>query len=362
MKYSSYLAGAGAILCWASLAAAIGESLRAVPPETVLFWGLLAAGTALGLRELARKGRRALSWPGWRVALYGVAGIWGYHTLLVLALANAPLVEANILNYTWTLWIVVLGSLLPGHRFTGRIVLAGLLGFAGVVLTIAGESLLGGERPLSFGGHAGGFALALAASLTWSTFTVFMRRVVPAGQENMALYCLLSAGMAGVFLLARGAPLAVAWEHAGVLAYLGLVPMGLSFVLWERAARDCNMQVLGLMSFFTPVLSTFILSAISGAPVGPDGQTLEPGNAHLQARWCLAIIAQSLEGVGATMAHVVRTRMFVTDISQWSAFAQAHHEAFRDHPPATSMVEVQRLIVPDMLIEIEADAIWRPLE
>ena len=262
-----YLCGAGAIACWASLASAIGESLRALAPETVLFWGLLVAGLALAAADALRGRRPVLPWPGWRVAAYGVYGIWGYHTLLVLSLAAAPPVEANVLNYTWTLWIVLLGALLPGHHFTARMTLAGLLGFAGVALVI------GGERWSAGGLHAGagalpGYGLALAAALCWSTFTVFMRRVVPAGEAQMALFCLLAAGAALAFLWLRGAPLAVPWRAVPVLLYLGLVPLGLSFVLWERAAQGAQMQVLGLMSFATPPLSTLLLSAVLGVPLG----------------------------------------------------------------------------------------------
>ena len=60
------------------------------------------------------------------------------------------------------------------------------------------------------------------------------------------------------------------------------------------------------------------------------------------------------------MRHVVRTRMLVTDISHSAEFGRAHHEFFHDHPPATTMVEVRSLIHPDMLIEIEADAVVEP--
>lgn len=262
-----YLSGGGAILCWATLAASIGESLRDLAPETLLFWGLLIAGIALTGWEMLRNRRMSLTWPGWRGALFGIFGIWGYHTLLVLAFAHAPHMEANILNYTWTLWIVMLGSLLPGHRFTGRILAGGLFGFAGVALVIGGDRLLGGRVEL--GGYALGFALALAASLTWSSFTVFLRLMVPGGRENMALFCLLAAGMALGFLLLRGAPLGLALEHLPGVAFFGLVPLGLSFALWERAALQANMQILGLMSFFTPVLSTLMLALVSGAAIAP---------------------------------------------------------------------------------------------
>jgi isochorismate pyruvate lyase len=93
------------------------------------------------------------------------------------------------------------------------------------------------------------------------------------------------------------------------------------------------------------------------APVAVGGGVHAPGDAYEQARRCLQIIDQALQGLGATTADVVRTRMFVTDISRWQDFGRAHGEFFAAHPPATTMVEVRALIDPAMLIEIEADAV-----
>jgi len=92
------------------------------------------------------------------------------------------------------------------------------------------------------------------------------------------------------------------------------------------------------------------------AAVDDKGETVAPGNAYEQARRCLEIIDKALKELGATLAHVVRTRLFVTDISRWEEYGQAHQEAFKDYRPATTMVEVNSLINPDMLIEVEADA------
>jgi enamine deaminase RidA (YjgF/YER057c/UK114 family) len=98
--------------------------------------------------------------------------------------------------------------------------------------------------------------------------------------------------------------------------------------------------------------------AVSGsAPVGADGELVGPGDPYLQAKRCIEIIAAALAEVGADLSDVIRTRMFVTDISLWEEFARAHQEAFADVTPATSMVEISRLIGDGMLIEIEADAI-----
>ncbi|MDH3206217.1 MAG: RidA family protein [Gemmatimonadota bacterium] len=93
------------------------------------------------------------------------------------------------------------------------------------------------------------------------------------------------------------------------------------------------------------------------AAVNPDGTVHAPGDGYEQARRCLEIIERALADVGARMDQVTRTRMFVTDIDRWEEYGRAHGEVFAEHPPTTSMIEIRRLIHPDMLIEIEADAV-----
>jgi len=93
------------------------------------------------------------------------------------------------------------------------------------------------------------------------------------------------------------------------------------------------------------------------APVNDDGSVHAPGDAYAQALRCFEIIGRALEPLGADLADVTRTRMFVTDIERWAEYGRAHRETFGAHPPTTTMVEVRRLIDPAMLIEIEADAI-----
>jgi enamine deaminase RidA (YjgF/YER057c/UK114 family) len=90
---------------------------------------------------------------------------------------------------------------------------------------------------------------------------------------------------------------------------------------------------------------------------GPDGKLVGAGDAYAQARQAIENVAAALARAGASLEHVVRTRIYVTDIGQWEAVGRAHGEAFGAIRPASTMVEVSRLVDPAMLVEIEADAV-----
>ncbi|WP_019914820.1 RidA family protein [Paenibacillus sp. HW567] len=96
---------------------------------------------------------------------------------------------------------------------------------------------------------------------------------------------------------------------------------------------------------------------VAGTTAMQGGEVVGKGNPYEQTRFILQLIEKALGDLGAGLSHVVRTRMFVTDISKWEEFGRAHGEFFKDIQPVATMVEVKALIDPELLIEIEVEAV-----
>lgn len=115
---------------------------------------------------------------------------------------------------------------------------------------------------------------------------------------------------------------------------------------WEERVGYCRALRAGNQIFVTGT-----------APVAEGGGVHAPGDAEAQAARCLELIEAALRQLGASRENIVRTRIFVTDISRWEEYGRAHAAFFGAHRPCTTMVEVRALIDPEMLVEIEADAL-----
>jgi enamine deaminase RidA (YjgF/YER057c/UK114 family) len=126
----------------------------------------------------------------------------------------------------------------------------------------------------------------------------------------------------------------------------------------DRAGRRCassGSKWEPIMGYSRAVRSGNVIAVTGTVGINADGTYTKSMEA--QARRSLAIIRAAIEALGGRLEHVIRTRMFVTDVSQWQEVAKAHGEVFGEIRPATSILEVAKLIDADAMIEIEADAI-----
>ncbi len=126
----------------------------------------------------------------------------------------------------------------------------------------------------------------------------------------------------------------------------------------ERCGRKCassGSKWEPIMGYSRAVRSGNVIAVTGTVGINADGTYAK--SMGEQTRRSLAIITAALEALGADLKHVIRTRMFVTDVSKWEEVARVHGEVFAEIRPATSILEVPRLIDKDALIEIEADAV-----
>ncbi|MCB1547651.1 MAG: EamA family transporter [Hyphomicrobiaceae bacterium] len=253
------LRGIVAIVLWAGLAT-LTTLARPVPPfqlAAMTFAIAAVLGLLLGWRQGVRLAE--LQRVPIRAWVLGIYGLLGFHACYFFSLSAAPAVEANLINYTWPLLIVVMSGLLPASLGGGRLRwwhLAGaLLGFAGTVL------LLGAGERAQLSGSFAGYAAAFASAFIWSSYSVASRLFPGVPNHAVTGYC------AGTALGALGLHLALettVWP-AVATAWLAIVaagvgPVGLAFFLWDDGVKHGHIRVLGVASYATPLLSTLLLN------------------------------------------------------------------------------------------------------
>ncbi len=256
-----YLYALGAVLCWASLPAATGSGLDGLSVPELLFFSFVPAAVYLAAQEMLLSRRLALPWPDAKLTLLGIVGIFGYHAVYYLALDHAPLIEGAILTTTWSFWIVVFSSILAKKRLPLAVLAVALVGLFGAGLVVSGGRALVFETR-----HLTGYALALGCGLIWSGFSVALSRLRPTRDYMPAFTILAALCSAVVYILDMPGSLPASSALASAV-YLGLVPLGLSFTLWNRAVTTGNMTIIGYLSYLTPPLAVLLAALIRGADV-----------------------------------------------------------------------------------------------
>ncbi|WP_348708025.1 DMT family transporter [Acidovorax soli] len=244
----------GAIALWASLAS-LGVSLTHIPP-------FLLTGITLIIGSVP-------AWPfvlrdpsQWRIPMrtlaLGVYGLFAYHFLLFIALRHAPPVEANLVNYLWPLFIVVLAPVvLPGVALRVPHVVAALLGFGGAAIAIVGGRELSGTL-------AWGYIPAAAAAFIWATYSLMTKRVTAFPTTAIGLFGLVSGALSLLCHVLLEPSVTLQARDWSLLTVLGLGPLGGAFYLWDKALKLGDARHIGILSYITPLASTTLLIVVSG--------------------------------------------------------------------------------------------------
>ena len=247
----------GAIALWATLAS-LGVSLKHIPPFLLTGVALLV-GSLLALPVVLRDPRQ---WriPAATLAL-GVYGLFGFHFLLFIALRLAPPVEANLVNYLWPLFMVVLAPLfLAGVRLRAPHVVAALLGFAGAAIAILGAR----DGGAATGGWSWGYLPALASAFIWASYSLLTQRVKPFPTAAIGLFGAVSGVLSLLCHWALEPQVLLSGRDWLLLAVMGLGPLGAAFFLWDKALKGGDARQIGILSYLTPLCSTALLMLVSG--------------------------------------------------------------------------------------------------
>ena len=247
------LIGFIAILLWSLLALFTVGS--APTPPFLMNAICFSIGGALGLVWTLRNGSIAvLKAISPKIYMFGTIGLMGYHALYFSALRLAPAAEAGLIAYLWPLLIVLFSGLLPGDHLKLGHLIGGLLGFGGAALIITGGAQ-GSQMQ-----YIPGYALALACSFTWAGYSVLSRKLGKTPTEAVTVFCIVTAVLStGAHFAFEDTALpssAIGWLS---LLALGLGPVGLAFYVWDFGVKKGDIQLLGVLSYAAPLLSTLVL-------------------------------------------------------------------------------------------------------
>jgi len=262
----STIIGSLAVPIWGTFAVLVTLTENRIPPFQMLAMTFFIAFSVMMTHwlyhghlgfEFIRQ--RKLAW------MIGVGGLFGYHLFFFIAMANAPAVEASLLNYLWPLLIVLFSSLLPGEQLALRHVLGALLALFGCWLLITGQG--DGTKNGFEMQYLPGYIAGVIAAVLWGAYSVSSRLVKEVPTGAVGWYCLATSILATLCHIAFEQTI---WPNGwiqwlGVLG-LGLGPVGVSFFLWDRGIKHGNLQLLGVFAYGAPLISTVLLVLAGESP------------------------------------------------------------------------------------------------
>ena len=251
LNYPTF-AGLGALLIW-SLSAVITTNISNIPLfETMIFiFGTSFACVAIKLTICNEwykiRGQPLALW------IFGVLGLCGSDIAYVKAVALAPTEHIELIDYFWPFLVIVFTSLLPNEKFSFKYVVAGICGLAGVYIL-----LNNGESAFDFI-HIQGYMIAFGGALAWSCYVLVTRFYQNAPAELIGMYCGVGCLLSVIVHLKYEVTVSPSYQDCLLAMFLGLGASGIAYLLWDTASKKGNIQLLGTLSYFTPIISMGLL-------------------------------------------------------------------------------------------------------
>ena len=266
----AYLYALTAVLFWSTVATAFKLTLRFIPAVELVWWASLVSFGVLGvlvvsgghLEALRRFWRRS-----WRQSLLlGMINPFVYYLTLFRAYALLPAQEAQAINYTWALMLAFLSVPILKHRLSRYDVIAGVLGYAGVLI-IATHGDVFSWRFASLSG----VGYAMASTVLWALYWLFSTRSTAEPVVTLFVHFGVGAVWMAGFLLWRGNPLDISLEGMAGALYIGLFEMSVTFVLWGRALKYTRqVAAVSNLIFLSPLLSLMLIHLVVGETISPS--------------------------------------------------------------------------------------------
>ncbi len=253
MKHATAI-GAISIFLWGTLAL-VTVGAAALPPFQLLAITFTIAFVLTGLKWAVKRQNPLDFFPRQPGAwLLGVTGLFGYHFLYSIALNNAPAAEAGLIAYFWPLLIVLFSTLLPEQRLTKRIIVGALLAVSGCLIMLWRPGI--GLQPE----YLLGYLAAIGCAFIWSGYSVLSRLYKSVPTDAIGMFCGLTALLAWVchILLENSIWPSDTDLWLNVLLR-GVGPVGIAFFTWDYGMKHGDIQLLGVLAYATPVISTLLL-------------------------------------------------------------------------------------------------------
>ena len=254
--------GCGALLVWSLYAFVVSELLVNLPVFETLFLMFATSFVAMSIRLSMKKQWHLLVKQPRAVWMVGIIGVCGSDIAYITAVKYAPPAHVDFIDYLWPFLVIIFSSLLPKEKMSIQHIVAGGLGFLGVFLLLTGGNGLVGFK----GDYLHGYLFALTAAIVWSTYTIVSRYYEDIPTEMVGMYC----GFGAVFSLLMHFQFET-WVcptlFEGTMVFLLGLSSGMAYLLWTYATQKGNIKLLGVLAYFTPILSMGLLVLTGKEPM-----------------------------------------------------------------------------------------------